>query len=119
MYFPPVSQADVPIVFHDMTHPDGVDGADLVYAGTRRVPFEPSALRISRRSHRLYHSLPGSKAGAPRFGLLRSQLGLVLSDRLAVEDDDSVSYDVGSSRVPVEPLPEEEEPLWGMPVTLE
>jgi hypothetical protein len=97
-----------------------------VYGGTLRQPFDPGAVFISPRTGRLYHALAweekGKGAGArPQFGLLRSHLGLVLMDKIQYEGEAPLiewpAKEGGKEtrRFPIRPLPEEEEPVWGLP----
>lgn len=108
-------------VFHDLlaendpTH----SGWELLYGGTLRQPFDPSAVFISPRTGRLYHTLAWGGAGRgkesrPRFGLLRSHLGLVLMDHIHYEGVEPL-IEWGTRRYPIRPLPEQEEPVWGLP----
>ena len=136
-------------------------GRALVYAGNLRQEFDPSSVFISPRSGRLYHPLTnqrkgggtaataaaaaaaggggggregGREGGRPRFGLLRSHVGLLLSDRLVHVEGDGDELVLMWGREGgregggeggreeeeeegflIRALPEEEEPIWGMP----
>ena len=132
-------------------------GRALVYAGNLQQDFDPSSVYISSRSGRLYHPLNTSKKGGgtaaaaaaaagregkeagreggrqggrPRFGLLRSHVGLLLSDRLVHVEEDGGGLvlmwggeggreggrEGGEEKgFMIRMLPEEEEPVWGMP----
>lgn len=111
----------MPLVFHDMVTMEGAP--QLIYGGTRKVTFNPSALCMSARTHRLYHRLEATslkKDGVGlRVGLLRSHLALGLCERIRVKEDDSIEYESESGPIPIELLVPEEEPIWGMPMTLE
>jgi len=125
----------------------------LVYAGNLQQEFDPSSVYISSRSGRLYHPLNTTKkrrlaaaaaagregregerdggrgGGRPRFGLVRSHVGLLLSDRLVHTEEDEGGLVLMWGRVGgkedrndgeeegfiVRMLPEEDEPVWGMP----
>ena len=105
-----VLPADMPVVFHSL------QGGALRWAGTLACGFDPSALRVSRHTGRLYHALPAARAAGPprapgmRFGLLRSSVAVALSSRLSVDAGGAYVID-GSRRI--EALAEEEEPVWG------
>ena len=137
--------ADMPLVYHDLLFPsveeeeeeEEVAGkrtkknpsptqkkeAQLIYGGDLVQAFDPSAMRLSLRSGRLYHPLPPTHPPTPmrpRFGLLRSHLGLLLADRMVhVEEEEEeeglmLVWGEEEGRYRVRPLPEEEEPVWGM-----
>lgn len=118
---PLLTQSPPPTVFHDLVKPGSSFGKwELRYAGTLRQAFDPAAIRISHRTGRLYHLLDqGKKKGkgaGPAFGLLRSHVGLLLMDRIHY-DGEAPLIEWSESRIPIPPLPTEEEPLWGLPPT--
>lgn len=124
-------------MFHDLVKaPETSSGWELRYGGALARPFDPAAIYISPRTGRLYHALEEKAAAAatttkgrgvggtprpPRFGLLRSHVGLLLMDRIHYEGEAPVmewpDKREGETllRFPIRPLPEAEEPVWGLP----
>lgn len=110
-------------VFHDLVlverRDPGHSGWELRYGGALAQPFDPASVFISPRTGRLYHALGGAGT-RPRFGLLRSHVGLLLMDRIHYEEEAPLIEWPGKAegdtlRFPIRPLPEEEEPVWGLP----
>ena len=72
-----IKPADTAIVFQDfLTDEDAT--TRLTYSGNLSVEFDPSSLRISPRTGRLYHSASETKSQG--FGLVRSQLAVSLAE---------------------------------------
>ncbi len=105
-------------------------GWELRYGGTLAQPFDPAAVVISHRTGRLYHRLDwkekeeekGAGVVRPRFGLLRSSVGLALSDKIEYEWEGEAAVlewpgptEGQTRRLPIKALPPDEEPVWGLP----
>mmetsp|Transcript_8121 Transcript_8121/g.23164 ORF Transcript_8121/g.23164 Transcript_8121/m.23164 type:complete len:209 (-) Transcript_8121:88-714(-) len=116
--------ADHPFVFHTLSEAEG--GEELGFGGDLSVAFDAAALRLSRRSGRLYHTIPkatkrhpyskeGGGAELPRavgagmeLGLLRSAIVVRLADRLGA-DGEGFAFE----GKPIPFIGDEEEPYWG------
>ena len=72
--------ADTPLVFQELK----VD--TLIYSPGLSVPFQPSSLRVSPTTGRLYHAAPVSRK-SKGYAVLKSHLGIQISQYL--EDDPS------------------------------
>lgn len=125
-----VRPADCPIVFH------GLDGTELVFAGTLKQPFDPSRLAISAKTGHLYHELWNSETSISKhaaspgsFGLIRSSVAVTLSEWIVPMTNENTSSETknGSGMIyldeqvtctnprEIQWLPEEAEPgLWAM-----
>jgi hypothetical protein len=103
--------ADMPIVFHDLDTKEG----RLVYGGSLSVSFDPSQIHMSMRTGRLYH--PSGRKHAP-FGLIRSQIAVTFIDHITLSDDSGEApalFSWQGQSFPVHSLPDEHEPLYGLP----
>ena len=119
-----------PTVFHDLVKgPQASAGWELRYGGALARPFDPAAMYISPRTGRLYHALEERAAAAttkgrgvggtprpPRFGLLRSHVALLLMNHIHYDEGEAPVMEwPDKGEFPIRPLPEEEEPVWGLP----
>jgi len=88
-----VRPADTPIVFDriDYSEPNGFPR--LVYASAHSQEFDPSALVWHTETERIYHPVTKHKRLKGSMGLLRSHLGISLSERFVFENDGGVSLE--------------------------
>jgi hypothetical protein len=75
-----IKAAVTPVVFQDLD----IESETLIWGATLTAPFDPSSLRIDAEGM-LYHPLK-TKRGFDTHCLIKSSLGVQLSERMEVED---------------------------------
>ena len=98
-------------------HADG--RAHLFYAGSLSVPLEPKKFSVNLNDGHFYHPAPqikGDNSPKSGLGLIGSQLGMAMSDRIRMDDgepsDSAFHFEWKAERYPIrtfEAAPVEEE----------